>query len=124
MGVVMVVAERTARQMRTERDLNLRDALLIGLTQGFALVPGVSRSGATISIGLLLGLRPGGRHPLRFLLAIPAVVGAGLFEIKDIPGGDNTYGWDPRRDGGVLRGGVRRDRVAAALRRAPLYPGS
>lgn len=91
-SVVMVVAERTARQMRTERDLNLRDALVIGLTQCFALVPGVSRSGATISAGLLRGLDRVTATRLSFFLSIPALVAAGLFEMKDALGGDISVG--------------------------------
>ncbi len=91
-SVVMVVAERTARQMRTERDLNLRDALVIGLTQCFALVPGVSRSGATISAGLLRGLDRVTATRLSFFLSIPALIAAGLFEMKDALGGEISVG--------------------------------
>ena len=57
--------------------------------------PGVSRSGATISMGLFLGMGREAATRFAFLLAIPAVVGAGLFELKEIPNGDNDYGWGP-----------------------------
>ena len=60
-----------------------------------ALVPGVSRSGATISMGRFLGYEREAATRYAFLLAIPAVVGAGLFELKEIPNGDNAYGWGP-----------------------------
>ena len=64
--------------------------VVVGAVQALALVPGVSRSGATIRHGRLLGYDREAATRLRFLLAIPALVGAGLFELKDIPGGDTT----------------------------------
>ena len=69
--------------------------MLLGAAQALALVPGVSRSGATISMGRFLGYDREAATRYAFLLAIPAVVGAGLFELKEIPNGDNAYGWGP-----------------------------
>ena len=83
---VMVVAERVGRQDRGEKRLSLRDAIIIGLAQCLALVPGVSRSGATISTGLLLNLDRVTATRLSFFLSIPALTAAGLYELKDIPG--------------------------------------
>lgn len=83
-SAVMVVAERRATQARGERDLTLKDALIIGVVQCFALVPGVSRSGATISAGLLLGVDRVTATRLSFFLAIPALTAAGLYELKDV----------------------------------------
>ena len=80
---VMVRAERAARQDRTERQLRPRDAIVIGLVQCIALIPGVSRSGATISAGLLRGFDRVTATRLSFFLAIPALVAAGLYELKD-----------------------------------------
>ena len=91
-SVVMWFAERSARQHRTERDMTMRDALVIGTTQVVSLIPGVSRSGATISAGLLLGLDRVSATRLSFFLSIPALVGAGLFELKDALSGDITVG--------------------------------
>ena len=90
----------------------------MGLAQALALIPGVSRSGATISMGRALGYEREAATRYAFLLAIPAVVGAGLFELKEIPGGDNTYGWGPTLVAtvGQLRRRLRRHRVAAPLR--------
>ena len=65
------------------------------MAQAAALVPGVSRSGATLSMGRILGFERAAVARYSFLLAIPAVVGAGLFELKEIPHGDNMYGWGP-----------------------------
>jgi undecaprenyl-diphosphatase len=83
---VMVYAERESRQERAERQLTPRDVILIGLAQCLALVPGVSRSGATISAGLLRGFERVTATRLSFFLAIPALVAAGLYELKDALG--------------------------------------
>lgn len=83
---VMVYAERESRQERTERQLQPRDVIMIGLAQCLALVPGVSRSGATISAGLLRGFERVTATRLSFFLAIPALVAAGLYELKDALG--------------------------------------
>ena len=87
---VLLYAERHARQDRPERDLTVKDGLLIGLAQCIALVPGVSRSGATISAGLLRGLDRVSATRLSFLLGIPALLGAGLLSLKDAT--SNTTG--------------------------------
>ncbi|HQR28481.1 MAG TPA: undecaprenyl-diphosphate phosphatase [Nocardioides sp.] len=83
---VMVVAESRGRQDRGERQLTLKDTFVIGLVQCFALVPGVSRSGATISAGLLRNLDRVTATRLSFYLSIPALTAAGLFELKDVVG--------------------------------------
>jgi undecaprenyl-diphosphatase len=80
---LMVLAEARATQARSEKSTTLRDALVIGLVQCIALVPGVSRSGATISAGLFRGLDRVAATRLSFFLSIPALVGAGLYELKD-----------------------------------------
>jgi undecaprenyl-diphosphatase len=77
---VMVFAERAATQGRREGDVRLKDGLIIGLVQCFALVPGVSRSGATISAGLLRDLDRVTATRLSFFLGIPALTAAGLLE--------------------------------------------
>ena len=87
-SAVMWFAERGARQDRTERDLTVRDALVVGVLQCLALVPGVSRSGATISAGLLRGLDRVTATRLSFFLSIPALTAAGLYELKDVSGSD------------------------------------
>lgn len=77
---VMWLADRTAKQNRHEKDTTWRDTFIIGLTQCLALVPGVSRSGATISAGLFRGLDRVAVTRLSFFLAIPALLAAGLLE--------------------------------------------
>jgi len=95
LGIILGVADRVSRDDRTIKQISLRDAVLMGLAQAAALVPGVSRSGATISMGRFLGYEREAATRYAFLLAIPAVIGAGLFELKEIPHGDNAYGWGP-----------------------------
>jgi undecaprenyl-diphosphatase len=77
---VMVFAERAATQQRDERDVRLKDGVIIGLVQIFSLIPGVSRSGATISAGLLRDLDRVTATRLAFFLGIPALTAAGLLE--------------------------------------------
>ncbi|HWI44135.1 MAG TPA: undecaprenyl-diphosphate phosphatase [Nocardioides sp.] len=91
-SVVMVLAERTARQERDLKRLTLRDVIIIGFAQCVALVPGVSRSGATISVGLLTGLDRVAATRLSFFLSIPALTAAGLYELKDVVGSDIGIG--------------------------------
>jgi undecaprenyl-diphosphatase len=86
---VLVLAERLGTQKRGERDMTLRDTLLIGIAQCIALIPGVSRSGATISAGLMLGLDRVTATRMSFFLSIPALVGAGLYELPEAVGGGN-----------------------------------
>jgi undecaprenyl-diphosphatase len=89
LGLVMLWADRTSKRNRDEEKLNLGDGLLIGVAQAAALVPGVSRSGATITAGLFRGLTREAAARFSFLLSIPAVVLSGLFEARKIgnPGG-------------------------------------
>ena len=89
---VMVYAERVGRQDRHERDLTMADSLWVGLLQCAALVPGVSRSGATISGGLIRNLDRVTATRLSFFLSIPALTAAGLYELKDVAGSDIGVG--------------------------------
>jgi undecaprenyl-diphosphatase len=91
-SVVMWAAERTARQDRSEKRLNMTDAVVVGLFQCVSLIPGVSRSGATISAGLFRGLDRVTATRVSFFLSIPALLAAGIFEMKDALGGDISVG--------------------------------
>ena len=95
LGLVLGVADRVGRRDHQIKDMTLTHSALLGAAQALALVPGVSRSGATISMDRLLGYDREAATRFAFLLAIPAVVGAGLFELKDIPGEGNAYGAFP-----------------------------
>lgn len=83
-GVVLGVADRLGRKELPLQRLSLRDGVLFGLAQTLALVPGVSRSGATISMGLFLNYTREAATRFAFLLAIPAVVASGIFQLPDV----------------------------------------
>jgi undecaprenyl-diphosphatase len=85
---VMVLAERMGKQQRHEKDLVMRDTIVIGLVQCIALIPGVSRSGATISAGLFVGLDRVAATRMSFFLSIPALLGAGFKELPSALNGD------------------------------------
>lgn len=81
-GLLLGLADHMAKQQRDE--LRMKDAIGMGLAQALALIPGVSRSGGTLTAGLFLGLTREAAARYSFLLAIPAVFGAGLFSIPDV----------------------------------------
>ncbi|WP_141013275.1 undecaprenyl-diphosphate phosphatase [Nocardioides sambongensis] len=99
LGIVLGIADRFSRNDREIKQLTLRHAVYMGFAQAAALIPGVSRSGATISMGRFLGYEREAATRFAFLLAIPAVVGAGLFELGEIShvgesaAGEAGYGW-------------------------------
>ena len=82
-SAVIALAEYIGRRNRDVEQLNWRDAIVVGVAQCLALVPGVSRSGSTISAGLFLGLERELAARFGFLLAIPAVFASGLFSLPD-----------------------------------------
>jgi len=102
LGIVLGIAERVGRNAKPIDEMTWGHAVMLGLAQAAAVVPGVSRSGATISMGLFLGYERAAATRYAFLLAIPDVVGAGVYKLKDIPGGDNAYGWGPTIFGTVV----------------------
>lgn len=91
MALILLVADRRGSRTRSEEEITTTDAVVVGTAQALALIPGVSRSGATITAGLFRGLDRVTAARFSFLLSIPAVVASGLFELKDI-GGPNAPG--------------------------------
>lgn len=83
-AIILALADRYARNERTLDQLTWPHGLLFGLFQALALIPGVSRSGATIAGGLFMGYRREVATRYAFLLAIPAVFGSGLYRLKDV----------------------------------------
>jgi undecaprenyl-diphosphatase len=81
---VIAIAEYWGRQSRRIEHFRLRDGVIMGFAQALALVPGVSRSGATLSVGLFLNLTREAAARYSFLLAIPAVVMSGVFSLGDV----------------------------------------
>ena len=86
-GLVLLAAEEVGKRSRGMEDINARDGAAVGLAQTLALVPGVSRSGATITAGLFMGLDRPSAARFSFLLSVPAVVLSGLFELAGILSG-------------------------------------
>lgn len=84
MGLLLAVAERSAKHQRPLKDVGPRDALIIGAAQMTALIPGVSRSGSTITAGLFLNLRRETAARFSFLLSLPITAGAALKKIYDV----------------------------------------
>ncbi|MER6981616.1 undecaprenyl-diphosphate phosphatase [Streptomyces carpinensis] len=105
-GAVIGVADRLAardekggrhrapKQRKALQDLGVKDGLIYGCCQAMALVPGVSRSGATISGGLFMGYRRDAAARYSFLLAVPAVLASGAFELRDALESDHVA-WGP-----------------------------
>jgi len=87
-AVLMAVADWRSRGGRTIEDITLRDALLIGTAQALALIPGVSRAGITLVAGIALGLRRDAAARFSFLLSVPAIGAAGVFELPKVLTGD------------------------------------
>jgi len=82
-GLILGYADKVGKSERTLDQLNSKHGILYGAAQALALVPGVSRSGATIAMGRLLGYTREAALRYSFLLALPAVFGSGLYELKD-----------------------------------------
>ncbi|MDJ1115247.1 undecaprenyl-diphosphate phosphatase [Microbacterium dauci] len=80
-GVILGIADALGKRVRTEKDLTFGHGLALGGAQALALIPGVSRSGATTTAGLALGYTRPAAAEVAFLLAVPAVFGSGLYEL-------------------------------------------
>jgi undecaprenyl-diphosphatase len=94
LALVLVAAERVARHERGVPDVRAVDALLIGVGQAVALVPGSSRSGTTITTGMLLGFTREAAARFSFLLSVPIILGAGAYKVwKTVPVLRDAPGW-------------------------------
>lgn len=93
-GLLLGVVDRYGKKARSLSEMRTRDGLILGLGEALALVPGVSRSGATITTGLALGYTREAATRYSFLLAIPAVLGAGFYELSKI-GSPTSVAWGP-----------------------------
>jgi undecaprenyl-diphosphatase len=93
-GLLLLTAEKVAQHTREITSARMKDAVIIGFAQAAALVPGVSRSGATITAGLFLGFDREAAARFSFLLSVPAVVLSGVYQLKDI-GGEGAVGFAP-----------------------------
>jgi len=82
-AIILAIAEKVADHKREIKDLTFKDSLLIGIAQAFALIPGASRSGTTITGGLFVGMKRSDAARYSFLLSIPSVFASGLLELYD-----------------------------------------
>ncbi len=92
-GILLGVADRVGRKTRTLDRLTWGHGIMFGLAQAMALIPGVSRSGGTITAGLLMGYTREAAARYSFLLAVPAVFGSGFYQLFKSIGQDNPVGW-------------------------------
>ncbi len=83
-GAILALSERLGKRQRSMGDLNWLDSILIGLAQGLAIAPGISRSGATMAMGLLRGVKREAAARYSFLLATPIIFGAGLLQLTEV----------------------------------------
>jgi undecaprenyl-diphosphatase len=116
-AIILLIADRFAVTHGTKdlNNLTLRDGLLFGLFQAAALIPGVSRSGGTISGGLFLGYSREAATRYSFLLAIPAIFASGIFKLKDI-GAESAVAWGPTITATIIGGVIGFAMVAWLLR--------
>lgn len=94
-GVLLAIADRLGRQSKPLTRLTVKDGLVFGFAQALALIPGVSRSGGTITAGLALGYTREAAARYAFLLAVPAVFASGLYKLAQViaePGQEGPYG--------------------------------
>jgi undecaprenyl-diphosphatase len=118
-SLVLYWADRVGAKKRELDELTVRDGVLYGLAQAMALVPGVSRSGGTITAGLLLGYTRAAAARYSFLLAVPAVLGSGFFQAYEALTGDVEgagVAWGPTILATVLAFGVGLSVIAWLLR--------
>ncbi len=105
-GVLIAIAERLTAKTRTWQEMTLKDALLIGVAQACALIPGTSRSGATITMGLFLGMQRPDAARFSFLLGFPVILGSVVFKLKDVASDPALTAMVPMMGVGILASAV------------------
>ena len=101
-GLLLLVAERTGAKGRGIGSIGIRDALVIGCAQALALIPGTSRSGITMTAGLLVGLTPAASARFSFLLSAPAILMAGGYKTLQLAAGAADAQWSVLAAGALL----------------------
>lgn len=89
-GAILLAADKLSSQAREMNSIGVKDSLLIGLGQAIALIPGVSRSGATLTAGLFLGLKRADAARFSFLMSLPIMLGAFAYEFSKVARGEAT----------------------------------
>ena len=93
-GLLLWYADAKAKQIKTIEKIGLKEAIIIGLAQAVAIIPGTSRSGITMTAGLMLGLDRESSARFSFLLSIPIILGAGLLSVLDLLGDSAKVNWN------------------------------
>ena len=105
-GFLLFIADVRGKQHRDEHSLSWKDILIIGIAQAIALIPGTSRSGITMTAGLLLGLTRSAAARFSFLLSIPAILASGGYKSLQLIQGGNAVNWTEMLIGALLSGVV------------------
>lgn len=103
-GFLLLISDVKGKQERDEHNLSWRDIFIIGFAQAIALIPGTSRSGITMTAGLLLGLTRSAAARFSFLLSIPAILASGSYKSLQLIKSDIAVNWDEIFLGVVLSG--------------------
>ena len=95
-GVVLLCSDssKISKAIKSDKDILYKDALIIGLMQAFAIIPGVSRSGSTIAAALICGLKKNTAARFSFMMSIPVIIGASVLELKHVFDGEINYALD------------------------------
>jgi undecaprenyl-diphosphatase len=101
-GLLLWYADATAKQTKKIDKIGLKEAVIIGLAQSIAIIPGTSRSGITMTAGLMLGLDRESTAKFSFLLSIPIILGAGLFSVLELSGNVAKVNWNELLYGAVF----------------------
>ena len=105
-GVILFVSDRIAKGHKTAKNATVKDALLVGVAQGFATLPGLSRSGSTIAAGMALGFDRKFAVRYSFLLSLPAVLGATLIKVLQVAGEGIDMELLPKYLAGMVLSGI------------------
>ncbi len=100
-SIVLILSDACVKGAKTGKDIKIKDAFTVGIFQVFALFPGVSRSGSTVSAGLFCGLARETAVAFSFILGIPAILGSAVLEAKDVIGSDIRIDYVPLAIGAV-----------------------
>jgi undecaprenyl-diphosphatase len=103
-GVLLGISDKFGKRQRDEHSLDLKDILIVGCAQALALIPGTSRSGITMTAGLLLGLSREAAARFSFLLSIPVIVLAGGLKVLDLIEQPGSVDWNALWLGGLISG--------------------
>lgn len=103
-AIVLLVADRIGKRQRSADELDLSGAILIGLSQCLALIPGASRSGVTMTMALMLGFTRAGASRISFLMSIPVISGACLIKMMDLAVSGQTVNWASMLAGTAVAG--------------------